>query len=156
MARIHYLRRLRSAKLITADLSIDISAVRREARRRFRQRRGFINRFTGKERDSWRREMLHKTVQEVAKEARHQRHGVIYPVASKLVLKVRTPAETARLTELSVAMTYSPVSARGNDEYRRLAGEHQAISHAVFQRAYAAAIEMITGETNAPVMQAAE
>lgn len=154
MAHIHFLKRLRSAELVRADLSIDLGAVRREARRRFRQRLGFLNCYTGEARRHWRKELLHEAVQAASREAREQRHNVIYPVANTLVRRVTLPAEALRLADLRARMSRCPVTAWGNVEHRDIAAEEARIVQAVFKRAYDAATELIVA--NAVTMQAAE
>ena len=154
MSGIHFFKRLRSAKLVRADLSIDLGAVRRAARARYRLRADFLNRYTGEARRYWRKALLHEAVRAVGREAREQRHNVIFPVASKLVRRVTTKDEAARLGDLRARLNRCAITSWGNAQHRDTVIEMQRIERAIFKRAYDAAIEIIVAKPVA--LQAAE
>lgn len=154
MSGIHFFKRLRSAKLVRADLSIDLGAVRREARRRYRLRADFLNRYHGNPRRYWRKALIHEAVQAVGRDARQQRHNVIFPVASKLTRRVTTREEAARLAQLRQRMAGCSITAWGNAEHRDTVAEEARITRAITKRAYDAAIEIIVAKSVA--LQAAE
>jgi hypothetical protein len=124
------------APFVRADLTLDIPAIKSEAKARYARKLDFINRYTGPAKRYWQRAQARRAIADAWKGAREQRHRI---VQSRMPIALPyTRSELSRQAVLLGRMASAPVSVQGNATYRDAASEYRTISQAAQRRAYGA------------------
>lgn len=128
------------AEFVRSDLTFDMPAIRAAAGRAFKADAEFLNRWSNPAvRRHWHRAQLRQRLAEVWSDAIDQQHKLIH--ARVEASDMYTGAEQARMTALSDEMQACAMTAHGNQEFRRIAGERSRIAKAAYERAYVAVVQ---------------
>lgn len=129
---------------VTADLRYDIPAIRADAKARYAAKLDFINRYTGAPKRHWQWRQARQAVRQAWREAKEQLHEIVFDRIPRQLPYM--PEEAARMAALRAAMGSSPITLRGNTEFRDASREYAQIGFNAQQRAYFAIIREARGE----------
>ena len=124
---------------VTADLRFDYPAIRADAKSRYASKLDFINRYTGSAKRHWQIAQARQAVRLAHREARSQLHNLILDRMPRDL--PYTPQEAARMSELRAIAGSSPITSRGNADFKSASGEYAQINWNAQQRAYRAILE---------------